>query len=46
MGGWWSTPRPGRFTPEKDSVPLGGPQSRSGQVRKISLLPVFNSETV
>jgi hypothetical protein len=25
-GGWWSTPRPGRFTPGKDPVPIvGGP---------------------
>ena len=21
-GGWWSTPRPGRFTPGKDPVPI------------------------
>ena len=21
-GGWWSTPRPGRFTPGKDAVPI------------------------
>jgi hypothetical protein len=21
-GGWWSTPRPGRFTPRKDPVPI------------------------
>jgi hypothetical protein len=34
-----STPRPGRFTPGKDSVPIvwgcGGPQGRSGGLRKI-----------
>ena len=39
--GGLSTPRPGRFTPRKDPVPivrsLGGPQGRSGRVRKISL---------
>ena len=32
--------RPGRFTPMKDPVPIvqeqGGPQGRSGRVRKIS----------
>ena len=38
VGGGWSTPRPGRFTPAKDPVPilLGGPQGQSGRVRKIS----------
>ena len=40
-GGGWSTPRSGRFTPGKETrCPLyrrlGGPQGRSGQVRKIS----------
>jgi hypothetical protein len=40
-GGGWSTPRPGRFTPRKDTrCPLYrrlcGPQGRSGRVRKIS----------
>jgi hypothetical protein len=40
-GGGWSTSRPGRFTPGKESrYPLyrrlGGPQGRSGRVRKIS----------
>ena len=39
-GGWWSTPRPGHFTPGKDLVyplyrRLGGPRGRSGRVRKI-----------
>jgi len=38
--GGWSTPRPGRFTPGKETrYPLyrglGGPQGRCGQVRKI-----------
>jgi ribosomal protein L3 len=37
-GVWWSTPRPGRFTPEKETQyplykRLGGPQGRSGRVR-------------
>ena len=36
----WSTPRPGRFIPGKDPLPLyrrlGGPQGRSGRVREIS----------
>ena len=41
MGGGWSTPRPGRFTPWKETrYPLyrrlGGPRRRSGRVRKIS----------
>ena len=40
-GGGWSTPRPGRFTPGKETrYPLyrrlGGPKSRTGQVQKIS----------
>ena len=40
-GGGWSTPRPGRFTPGKETrCPLyrrlSGPQGRSGRVRKIS----------
>ena len=40
-GGGWSTPRPGRFTARKYTrYPLcrrlGGPQGRSGRVRKIS----------
>ena len=49
MGGW-STPRPGRFTPGKDPVPIlqeaGWPQGRSGQVRKISPTPGFDPRTV
>jgi len=46
MGGEWSTPRPGRFTPRKDPVPIvqeaGGPHGRSGEVRKISPPPGFD----
>ena len=46
----WSTPRPGRFNPEKDLLPiysrLGGPHGRSGWVRKISPLPGFDPWTV
>ena len=39
--GGWSTPRPGCFTPGKETQyllysRLGGPQGRSGRVRKIS----------
>ena len=46
-GGGWSTPRPGRFTPGKDPVPIvGGPQGRSGRVRKISPPPGFDPRTV
>jgi rRNA maturation protein Nop10 len=50
-GGGWSTPRPGRFTPGKESrYPLyrrlGWPQGRSGRVRKISLPPGFDLRTV
>jgi hypothetical protein len=38
--GGWSTPRPGRFTPGKETwYSLGGPQGRSGRVRKISPPP-------
>ena len=40
-GGGWSTPRPGRFTPGKDPVPIvqeagWAPGTGSGRVRKIS----------
>ena len=40
-GSGWSTPRPGRFTPGKETrYPLyrrmGGPQGRSARLRKIS----------
>ena len=39
-GGGWLTPRPGRFTPEKETRyslcrRLGGPQGRCGRVPKI-----------
>ena len=44
-----STPRPGRFTSRKDPVPiyrrLGGPQGRSGRVRKISPPTGFDPRT-
>jgi len=50
MGGGWSTPRPGRFTPRKDPVlivsRLGGPQSQSERMRKISISPGFDPRTV
>ena len=38
MGGGWSAPRPGRFTPGKDPLyrRLGRPKGRSGRVRKNS----------
>ena len=46
-----STPRPGRFTPRKETrcplhSRLGGPQSRSGRVRKISPPLGFDPRTV
>jgi hypothetical protein len=49
--GGWSTPRPGRFTPGKETrYPLyrrlGGPQGRSGRVRKISPPSGFDPRTV
>ena len=49
--GGWSTPRPGRFTPGKETrYPLyrrlGGPQGRSGWLRKISSPPGFDPRTV
>jgi hypothetical protein len=49
-GGWW-TPRPGRFTPRKETrYPvyrrLSGPQGRCGRVRKISPPPGFDTRTV
>jgi hypothetical protein len=49
--GGWSTPRPGRFTPGKDTrYPLyrrlGGPQGRSGRLLKISPPPGFDPRTV
>jgi hypothetical protein len=50
-GGGWSTPRPGRFTLEKETrYPLyrrlGGPQGRSGRVRKTSPPTGFDPRTV
>ena len=50
-GGGWLTPRPGRFTPWKETRyllyrRLGGPQGRSGRVQKISPLPGFDRWTV
>ena len=49
--GGWSPPRPGRFTPRKETRyalyrRLGGPQGRSGRKRKISSLPEFDPRTV
>ena len=49
--GGWSMPRPGRFTPGKETwYPLyrrlGGPQGRSGRVQKISPPPGFDPRTV
>jgi hypothetical protein len=49
--GGWSTPRPGRFTPGKESrYPLyrrlRGPQGRSGQGQRISPPPGFDPRTV
>jgi hypothetical protein len=50
-GGGWSTPRPSRFTPGKQTRytlcrRLGGPQGRSGRMRKISPPPGFDLRTV
>jgi hypothetical protein len=47
----WSTPRPGRFTPGKETQypfyrRLGRPQSRCGRVLKISPPPGFDPRTV
>ena len=43
---WWSTPRPCRFTPGKETqytyTGVGGPQGRS--VRKISSPPEFDPQ--
>jgi hypothetical protein len=51
MGGGWSTPRPCRFTPGKETrYPLyrrlGRPQGLSGLVLKISPPPRFDPRTV
>ena len=50
-GGDWLMPCPGRFTHGKDTrYPLykrpGGPQGRSGRVRKTSIPPGFHPWTV
>ena len=50
-GGGWLTPRPGRFTPGKESrYPLSrrlsGPQDRSGRTWKISPPPESDLQTV
>ena len=49
--GGWLTPRPGRFTPGKETRHtvyrrLGWPQGRSGRARKISFPPGFDPRTV
>ena len=49
--GRWSTPRPGRFTPGKETRyalyrRLGRPQGRSERVLKISTPPGFDPRTV
>jgi hypothetical protein len=48
--GGWSAPPTGRFTPGKTRYPLyrrlGGPQGRSGQVRKTSPQPGFDLRAV
>ena len=50
-GGGWLTPRPGRFTPAKETrYPLyrrlGGPQGRSGRMQNISLPAGLDPRTV
>ena len=50
-GGVWLMPRPGRFTPERETrypshSRLGGSQDRSGLVRKLSPPPGFDPQTV
>ena len=49
--GGWLTPRPGRFTPRKETRyllyrRLGGPQDRCRQTRNISPPPEFDPRTV
>ena len=46
MGGGWSTPRPGCFTPGKDLLPIVWASGRFGQVRKTSLPLGFDPRTV
>jgi hypothetical protein len=43
--GGWSAPRPGRFTPEKDPVPIAR-EAWLGRVRKIAPLPGSDPRTV
>jgi hypothetical protein len=50
-GGGWSMPHPNCFTPRKETWHplyrrLGGPQSQSGRVQKISSLTGFDPPTV
>jgi hypothetical protein len=45
-GGGWSTPSPGRYTRGPLNSRLGGPQGRSGRVRKISPPYGFDPRTV
>jgi hypothetical protein len=45
-GSGWSTPPPGRSTRYTLCGRLGGPQRRSGQVRKISPPPGFDPRAV
>ena len=42
--GGWSKPRPGRFTPEKDAVPIV--EGRSGRVLKISPPTEFDPRSI
>jgi len=49
--GGWSTTRPGRFTPGKETryplyMRVGGRKGRSGRVQKISPTPGFHPRTV
>jgi hypothetical protein len=51
MGGGWSAPRPGRFTPGKEIQHplyrrLSEPQDQSGRVSKISSARGFDPRTV
>jgi hypothetical protein len=49
-GGGRLTPRPDRFTLGNDPVPAvqeaGGPEGRSGRMRKFSFLPELDPRTV
>jgi hypothetical protein len=49
VGGGWSAPRPGRFTPEKEPVPIvqeAGWVPGPGRVRKIATQPGFDPQAV